>query len=78
MSWYSTLLDSDLLWLAMRARSDNLTRPTSESNQTELECQHELIQRYPDDTILGCLVRERSYTTAYLKWVNQEEIASCR
>ena len=74
---YSTLLDSDLLWLAMRSRSDNLTRPTSESLQTEIECQHELIQRYSDDTILGCLVREGSYTTAYLKWVNQREIASC-
>ena len=77
MSWYSTLLDSDLLWMAMRARSDNLTRPTPESRQIEVECQHELIQRYSDDTILGCLVREGSYTTAYLKWVNQREIASC-
>lgn len=74
---YSTLLDSDLLWLAMRSRSDNLTRPTPESRQIEVECQHELIQRYSDDTILGCLVREGYYTAAYLKWVNQREIASC-
>lgn len=37
---YSTLLDSDLLWLAMRSKSDNLTQPTSKSRQIEAECQH--------------------------------------
>jgi hypothetical protein len=71
----NTLLDSDLLWLAMRARSDNVTKPTPESHRIEVECQHELMQRYADDTILGGLVREGSYTTAYLKWVNQRESA---
>jgi hypothetical protein len=73
----NTLLDSDLLWLAMRARSDNVTRPTSESHRIEVECQHELLQRYSEDSIMGGLVREGSYTTAYLRWVNQREIASC-
>jgi hypothetical protein len=73
----NTLLDSDLLWLAMRARSDNVTRPTPESHRIEVECQHELLQRYSEDSIMGCLVREGSYTTAYLKWVNQRESALC-
>ena len=72
---FNTLLDSDLLWLAMRARSENITKPTSQSRQIEVECQHELMQRYADDTIMGGLVREGSYTTAYLRWVNQREIA---
>lgn len=74
---FNTLLDSDLLWLAMRARSDNITRPTPESHRIEVECQHELMQRYADDTILGGLVREGSYTTAYLRWVNQKDLAQC-
>lgn len=74
---FNTLLDSDLLWLAMRARSDNITRPTPESHRIEVECQHELMQRYADDTILGGLVREGSYTTAYLRWVNQRVVAQC-
>jgi len=72
-----TLLDSDLLWLAMRARSDNVTRPTPESRQIEVDCQHELMLRYSDDSIMGGLVREGSYTTAYLKWVNQKGSALC-
>ena len=72
-----TLLDSDLLWLAMRARSDNVTRPTPESRQIEVDCQHELMLRYSDDSIMGGLVREGSYTTAYLRWVNQRETAQC-
>ena len=70
-----TLLDSDLLWLAMRARSDNVTRPTPESHRIEVDCQHELMQRYSEDSIMGGLVRDGSYTTAYLRWVNQREIA---
>jgi len=70
-----TLLDSDLLWLAMRARSDNVTRPTPESRRIEMDCQHELLLRYSEDSIMGRLVREGSYTTAYLRWVNQREIA---
>ena len=72
-----TLLDSDLLWMAMRARSDNITNPTPESHRIEIECQHELLHRYPRDSIMGGLVREGSYTTAYLKWVNQRESALC-
>lgn len=71
----NTLLDSDLLWLAMRARSNNVTRPTPESRRIEVDCQHELMQRYSEDSIMGGLVREGSYTTAYLRWVNQREIA---
>ena len=71
----NTLLDSDLLWLAMRARSNNVTRPTPESRQIEVDCQHELMLRYSEDSIMGGLVREGSYTTAYLRWVNQREIA---
>jgi len=73
----NTLLDSDLLWLAMRARSDNITKPTPESHRIEIECQRELMQRYADDTILGKLIREESYTAAYLKWVNQRELVQC-
>jgi len=71
----NTLLDSDLLWLAMRARSNNVTRPTPESRQIEVDCQHELMLRYSEDSIMGGLVREGSYTTAYLRWVNKREIA---
>ena len=73
---FNTLLDSDLLWLAMRARSDNVTRPTPESRQIEVDCQHELMLRYSDDSIMGGLVRDGSYTTAYLKWINQQEVSS--
>jgi len=71
----NTLLDSDLLWLAMRARADNIICPTPESHRIEVECRHELLQRYSEDSIMGGLVREGSYTTAYLKWVNQRETA---
>jgi hypothetical protein len=71
----NTLLDSDLLWMAMRARSDNVTRPTPESRQIEIDCQHELMLRYSGDSIIGKLVREESYTAAYLKWVNQRDLA---
>ena len=53
----NTLLDSDLLWLAMRARSDNVTRPTPESRRIEMDCQHELLLRYSEDSIMGGLVR---------------------
>jgi hypothetical protein len=72
---FNTLKDSDLLWMAMRARSDNVTRPTPESRQIEIDCQHELLQRYSGDSSIGKLVREESYTAAYLKWVNQRALA---
>lgn len=62
--------DHDLLWLAMRARAKNIVGGTPKSHTMEMECQHELMQRYAEDTILGALVRNSAYTKAYVHMID--------
>jgi hypothetical protein len=62
--------DHDLVWLAMRAREINIVGGTPKSYQMEMDCQHELMQRYDEYTILGALVRNSVYTKAYLHLVD--------
>jgi len=66
--------DSCILWVAMRSRSANISgNGDCVSHRLEIECQHELMQRYPAETIMGGLVAENSYATAYMAWCNKSE-----
>lgn len=66
--------DSCILWVAMRSRASNVSgNGDCVSRRLEMECQHELMQRYPSETIMGGLIAENSYTSAYMAWCDKEQ-----
>ena len=69
-----TLLDSDLLWLLMRARGATIAgKSTLKDRDIERNASHVMQQRYNPESIMGALVRECRYTDAYLHWSDARE-----
>ena len=63
--YMKNLTTHDLLWIACRARADNVCGGTYHSRQIEREAQHELIARSEPDSIIGLHARAGSYHAAY-------------
>ena len=59
------LTTHDLLWIACRARAENVTGGDRHSRQIEREVQHELIMRSEPDSIVGIHARAGSFHAAY-------------